>query len=114
MSHNSQYAGSMKKLRWLNPLSTGYLLSISELKASSLLVSSSSLIYNASPPIVPRISILQDEDSQSASVVNCFREFPHMPPWFGIVGSKKLYLRLAGILRLTGLSIISGNVWFWM
>ncbi|XP_074557066.1 uncharacterized protein LOC141813062 [Curcuma longa] len=108
LSHNSQYAGSMKKLRWLNPLSTGYLLSIAELKASSLLVSSSSLIYNASPPIVPGISILQDEDSQSSSVVDCVREFPHMPPWFGIVGSQKLYLRLAGILRLTGLSIISG------
>ncbi|CAL9158554.1 unnamed protein product, partial [Musa hybrid cultivar] len=65
---------------------------------------------DATFPVVSKISILQDEDLQSPSeYVRSVLEFPHMPPWFGIAGSQKLYPTLAGVLRLVGLSIISGH-----
>lgn len=36
-------------------------------------------------------------------------EIPHMPPWFRSIGSKKLYFAIAGILRLSGLSVMAGR-----
>ncbi|RRT52024.1 hypothetical protein B296_00050741 [Ensete ventricosum] len=100
----------MNNLILSKPLSTGYLLSIAELKAGNILSSPRNLSEDATFPVVSKISILQDEDLQSPSeYVNSVLEFPHMPPWFGITGSQKLYLTLAGVLRLVGLSIISGN-----
>ncbi|THU54814.1 hypothetical protein C4D60_Mb11t00010 [Musa balbisiana] len=108
--HNSRFAGSMNNLILSKPLSTGYLLSIAELKAGSILSSPRNLTKDATIPVVSKISILQDEDLQSPSeYVSSVLEFPHMPPWFGIAGSQKLYLTLAGVLRLVGLSIISGH-----
>ncbi|URD83200.1 TELO2 interacting protein 1, partial [Musa troglodytarum] len=108
-SHNSRFPGSMNNLILSKPLSTGYLLSIAELKAGNILSSARNLTKDATFPVVSKISILQDEDLQSPSeYVNSVLEFPHMPPWFGIAGSQKLYLTLAGVLRLVGLSIISG------
>ncbi|CAL9124402.1 unnamed protein product [Musa textilis] len=99
----------MNNLILSKPLSTGYLLSIAELKAGNILSSARNLTKDATFPVVSKISILQDEDLQSPSeYVNSVLEFPHMPPWFGIAGSQKLYLTLAGVLRLVGLSIISG------
>ncbi|XP_065009722.1 uncharacterized protein LOC135639758 isoform X2 [Musa acuminata AAA Group] len=107
-SHNSRFAGSMNNLILSKPLSTGYLLSIAELKAGNILSSPRNLTKDATFPVVSKISILQDEDLQSPSeYVTSVLEFPHMPPWFGIAGSRKLYLTLAGVLRLVGLSIIS-------
>ncbi|CAL9118065.1 unnamed protein product [Musa acuminata var. zebrina] len=109
-SHNSRFAGSMNNLILSKPLSTGYLLSIAELKTGNILSSPRNLTKDATFPVVSKISILQDEDLQSPSeYVSSVLEFPHMPPWFGIAGSQKLYLTLAGVLRLVGLSIISGN-----
>ncbi|RZR85903.1 hypothetical protein BHM03_00012965 [Ensete ventricosum] len=100
----------MNNLILSKPLSTGYLLSIAELKAGNILSSPRNLSEDATFPVVSKISILQDEDLQSPSeYVNSVLEFPHMPPWFGITGSQKLYLTLAGVLRLVGLSIISGH-----
>ncbi|CAL9173490.1 unnamed protein product [Musa hybrid cultivar] len=109
-SHNSRFAGSMNNLILSKPLSTGYLLSIAELKTGNILSSPRNLTKDATFPVVSKISILQDEDLQSPSeYVSSVLEFPHMPPWFGIADSQKLYLTLAGVLRLVGLSIISGN-----
>ncbi|XP_065020102.1 uncharacterized protein LOC135645540 isoform X4 [Musa acuminata AAA Group] len=109
-SHNSRFAGSMNNLILSKPLSTGYLLSIAELKTGNILSSPRNLTMDATFPVVSKISILQDEDLQSPSeYVSSVLEFPHMPPWFGIAGSPKLYLTLAGVLRLVGLSIISGQ-----
>ncbi|XP_064979363.1 uncharacterized protein LOC135620357 isoform X4 [Musa acuminata AAA Group] len=109
-SHNSRFAGSMNNLILSKPLSTGYLLSIAELKAGNILSSPRNLTKDATFPVVSKISILQDEDLQSPSeYVSSVLEFPHMPPWFGIAGSQKLYPTLAGVLRLVGLSIISGH-----
>ncbi|CAL9159470.1 unnamed protein product [Musa hybrid cultivar] len=100
----------MNNLILSKPLSTGYLLSIAELKAGNILSSPRNLTKDATFPVVSKISILQDEDLQSPSeYVTSVLEFPHMPPWFGIAGSRKLYLTLAGVLRLVGLSIISGH-----
>ncbi|WOL09671.1 hypothetical protein Cni_G18424 [Canna indica] len=107
LSHNSRFSGSMNKLIASKPLSTGYLLSIAELKAGNLFCSPRGSINDAVLPVVPQISILQEKDLSNHSKI--VEEFPHMPPWFGHVGSQKLYITLAGILRLTGLSIISGH-----
>lgn len=104
-SQNSRFAGSMNKILSSKPLSTGYLLSIVELKAGNLLTSRGHSNNYADLTALPKISILQNP----SGIVESVSEFPHMPPWFGQVGSQKLYLTLAGILRLIGRSLISSK-----
>ncbi|KAL3637600.1 hypothetical protein CASFOL_018768 [Castilleja foliolosa] len=93
LSQNSVFAGSLNKLAVTRPSSSGFMHSISEIKA----------IVNSG-----------DENSQffgfqnrknlytNEPLKNCY-ELPSMPPWFVHKGSQKLYQALAGILRLVSL-----------
>lgn len=96
------------------PLSVGYLLSISELKAGSVVGYSNNGAAYGTTSAASKISVLHDEGSEkSADSANGGFEFPHMPPWFVHVGGQKLYHALAGILRLVGLSVMAGTLGFW-
>ncbi|KAM0934113.1 hypothetical protein DsansV1_C32g0220571 [Dioscorea sansibarensis] len=110
LGHNTQYTGSVNNLVLSKPLSVGYLLSISELKAGSIFHHSNNGAAYGTPSAASKISVLHDEGSEkSADSANGDFEFPHMPPWFVHVGSQKLYHDLAGILRLVGLSVMADH-----
>ncbi|XP_073101575.1 uncharacterized protein [Elaeis guineensis] len=110
LSHNLQFAGSVDKIISSKPLSVGYLLSVAELKAGILMSGSSHSIDHPSTSSNSKISLVQDNDFQNmAENVNCSYEFPHMPPWFLHIGNHRLYVALAGILRLVGLSMTAGH-----
>ena len=103
----------MNNLVLSKPLSVGYLLCISELKAGSIFRYSNNGAAYGNPSAASKISVLHDEGSEkSADSANGDFEFPHMPPWFVHVGSQKLYHALAGILRLVGLSVMAGALGF--
>ncbi|KAJ0989927.1 hypothetical protein J5N97_008283 [Dioscorea zingiberensis] len=110
LGHNSQYTGSVNNLILSKPLSVGYLLSISELKAGSLFGYSNNDAAYRTPSGASKISVLQDKGSEnSADSANGDSEFPRMPPWFVHVGNQKLYQALAGILRLVSLSVMADH-----
>ncbi|KAH0456804.1 hypothetical protein IEQ34_014711 [Dendrobium chrysotoxum] len=102
--HNSQFGGSIDKLISSKPLSVGYLLSVAELKASSLSRDASYVINGDVLPLVSELSMGSLSENMPIEY-----EFPRMPPWFLNVGNQKLYLALAGILRLAGLSVMAVN-----
>ncbi|KAJ6846927.1 uncharacterized protein M6B38_283970 [Iris pallida] len=109
-SHNSQFAGSFEKLISSKPLSIGYLLSVAELKSGTLGGDASHPVGNATPPVVFEISDFRERGLQhSVGNIDSGYELPHMPPWFSNIGSEKLYVALAGILRLSGLSLVTGH-----
>ncbi|KAF8049687.1 hypothetical protein N665_2149s0008 [Sinapis alba] len=94
LSHNSAFTGSLEKLIAERPTSsTGYLPSITELKVG-----------------FRETSRNHTESDQGKLVISETSSFmlPRMPPWFSYVGSQKLYEMLAGILRLVGLSLMTG------
>ncbi|PKA61628.1 hypothetical protein AXF42_Ash018609 [Apostasia shenzhenica] len=101
--HSSQFAGSIDKLISSKPLPIGYLLSVAELKAGSLSRDADLGINDASLPLISEMS------SRTTENIPHDYHLPRMPPWFVNVGSQKLYVALAGILRLLGLSILSGD-----
>ncbi|KAI3496636.1 hypothetical protein L1887_39007 [Cichorium endivia] len=95
LSQNSVFSGSLDKLLLERPSSVGYLRSITEMKATAFFsnVVESNNAY---------------EDTNSCKIQNEY-ELPRMPPWFSSSGSRKMYLALAGILRLVSLSLIAGS-----
>lgn len=107
--HNSQFTGSIDKLISSKPLSVGYLLSVAELKGGCLSRDSSHAINDHALPLVSEMPMGSPSENLGGDY-----EFPRMPPWFLNVGSQKLYLALAGILRLTGLSIMAGIIGFYI
>ncbi|GFZ05787.1 ARM repeat superfamily protein [Actinidia rufa] len=109
-SQNSVFAGSLDKLISARPSSTGYLRSITEMRASICFNDDDRAITDAAPSEVSKFPIIQNkrvpcpvEDVQKEY------ELPRMPPWFVYVGSRKLYQALAGILRLVGSSLIADS-----
>ncbi|XP_072963405.1 uncharacterized protein [Typha angustifolia] len=107
LSHSSQFAGSVDKLVLTKPLSVGYLFSVAELKAGAHLKDASHGLESA-PASVSKVSFVEDTDLQSPVNVYSNYEIPHIPPWFVRDSSQKIYLALAGILRLVGLSTVAG------
>jgi len=108
LSYNSQFSGPVDKLILSKPLSVGYLLSVAELKACTLSADASHGIGSVVQP-VSEISVLKDKDLQHpVDNVGSGYELPRMPPWFVNIGSQKLYAAIAGILRLSGLSLVAG------
>ncbi|KAI8006645.1 hypothetical protein LOK49_LG07G03665 [Camellia lanceoleosa] len=99
LGQNSVFAGSLKKLTLARPASTGYLHSITEMRASIFFANDNRAITDAAP----------SEDSKFANIQNKKYYLPRMPPWFVYVGSQKLYQALAGILRLVGLSLMADS-----
>ncbi|XP_057963630.1 uncharacterized protein LOC131154857 [Malania oleifera] len=104
LSPNSVFAGSLDKLLSARSLSAGYLQSVSELKSGLGFSSDDQAIMN---PASSEVSQFQHKDIIMENMLKEY-ELPRMPPWFVYVGSQKLYKALAGILRLVGLSVISG------
>ncbi|CAH2067873.1 unnamed protein product [Thlaspi arvense] len=100
LSHNSAFTGSLEKLIAERPSSssTGYLPSITELKVGFRESSYSQAVPNNTESDGGKLEI-----SSATSYI-----LPRMPPWFSHVGSQKLYEMLAGILRLVGLSLMTG------
>ncbi|KAK8945962.1 hypothetical protein KSP40_PGU008100 [Platanthera guangdongensis] len=104
LSPNSQFTGSINKIISSKPLTVGYLLSVAELKSGSLSSDANNSINGDGFPLVSEMSMKNPSENMPGDY-----ELPRMPPWFLKVGSKKLYLALAGILRLAGLSIMAGD-----
>ncbi|KAA8527184.1 hypothetical protein F0562_008587 [Nyssa sinensis] len=111
LSQNSVFAGSLDKLILRKQSSTGYLHSISELKAGVCFTSDNHGIIDAAASS----ENLKFPGNQNKRILypveNVQKEYelPRMPPWFVYVGSQKLYQALAGILRLVGLSLMADS-----
>lgn len=110
ISHGSQFSGSMDKLIVSKPLSVGYLYSVAELKSGAYPKDRShSSQYATSSSIAPKISVVRDDGSSNAMHGTVEYELPHVPPWFVHSSSQRLYFALAGMVRLVGLSTVSGH-----
>lgn len=114
LSQNSLFAGSLGKLVSTRRSSVGYLSSIAELKAGTNFTSNYLTIMSATPFENSMATGIQEKDMEYPpdNVQKNF-ELPRMPPWFVYVGSPKLYRALAGILRLVGLSLVTGLFHSW-
>ncbi|XP_062204924.1 uncharacterized protein LOC133906970 isoform X2 [Phragmites australis] len=110
ISHSSQFSGSMDKLIVSKPLSVGFLYSVAELKSGAYSKDMThSSLHAKSTSAASKISVIQDNGLPNAILYTVEYELPHVPPWFVHTGSQKLYLALAGIIRLVGLSTVSGE-----
>ncbi|XP_011086354.1 TELO2-interacting protein 1 homolog isoform X2 [Sesamum indicum] len=99
LSQNSVFAGSLKKLAAKRPSASGFMHSISEIRDITSAENENSELLG-----------LKDRKSlYSYEHVNNKYELPSMPPWFGHVGSQKLYQALAGILRLVSLYMFTDS-----
>ncbi|KAK1278399.1 hypothetical protein QJS04_geneDACA023079 [Acorus gramineus] len=104
LSPNSLFAGSVDKLITLKPLSSGYLHSISELRAGAHLSCAHSSIVSSAPS---SFSLRQCKSlTNHIEILHKDYELPRMPPWLAD-DSQKLYQSLAGILRHIGLSLLA-------
>jgi hypothetical protein len=108
LSQNSVFTGALDKLMLARPSSIGYLHSIAELKSSSRFSSDYQSIVDVVPSDNPNSRDIHGKAIQNPSLsLQDNSELPRMPPWFG---SQKLYQTLAGILRLVGLSLMTGHL----
>ncbi|CAL0302378.1 unnamed protein product [Lupinus luteus] len=111
LSHNSMFSGSLGKIISTSRSSTqGYLPSIAELKSGTNFFNHGLPSLNSGLCEAPKCTLIEEKSLQES--VNSSRknfELPRMPPWFGYVGSFKLYHPLAGMLRLVGLSLVAGD-----
>ena len=113
ISHSSQFSGSMDKLIVSKPLSVGYLYSVAELKNGAYVNDtshSSHSQYATSSSAGPKISVIGDNGLPNAINGTVEYELPHVPSWFVHASSQRLYSALAGIIRLVGLSTVSGKL----
>ncbi|KAK4261906.1 hypothetical protein QN277_004842 [Acacia crassicarpa] len=107
LSHKSEVSGSLDKI--ISQSSTlGYLPSVDELKSGVNFLCHGLPIMNAGLLESPKYSFIEENNTQKPMKAEGY-ELPRMPPWFGNMGSVKLYQPLAGILRLVGLSIVADS-----
>lgn len=107
LSHKSEFSGSLDQI--ISRSSTlGYLPSVDELKSGVNFLCHGVPIMNAGLLEAPTHSLIEENNRQQPMKAEGY-ELPRVPPWFGGVGSVKLYQPLAGILRLVGLSLVAGN-----
>lgn len=100
----------MEKLIVSKPLSVGYLYSVAELKSGAYSKDMANNSLHATyTSAASKISVVHDNGLSNAILGTVEYELPHVPPWFVHAGSQKLYLVLAGIIRLVGLSTVSGT-----
>ncbi|KAF0930817.1 hypothetical protein E2562_035397 [Oryza meyeriana var. granulata] len=110
ISQSSQFSGSIDKLIVSKPLSVGYLFSVAELKSGAYPKDENYGFQHAMPAsTTTKISVIQDNGLPNTAHSSVEYELPHVPPWFVHVNSQKLYFALAGIVRLVGLSAVSGE-----
>ena len=111
IGHSSQFSGSMDKLIVSKPLSIGYLYSVAELKSGAYAKDTTNKSLHAmSTSAASKISVIHDNALPNALLGTVECELPHVPPWVFHAGSQKLYGVLAGIIRLVGLSTVSGTL----
>ena len=92
------------------PLSVGYLYSVAELKSGTYSEdTTNSSLHATCTSAASKISVIHDNGLSNAVLGTVEYELPHVPPWFVHAGNQKLYLVLAGIIRLVGLSTVSGT-----
>ncbi|CAI8605258.1 unnamed protein product [Vicia faba] len=111
LSHNSVFSGSLGKITLASQSSTvGYLPSVAELKSGSNFFShglpllNSGVCENSKCGLIDKKYVQEPDETAPKNYA-----LPRMPPWFGYVGSVKLYQPLARILRLVGLSILADH-----
>uniref|UniRef100_A0A0D9XMV1 TTI1 N-terminal TPR domain-containing protein n=1 Tax=Leersia perrieri TaxID=77586 RepID=A0A0D9XMV1_9ORYZ len=110
ISQSSQFSGSMDKLIVSKPLSVGYLFSVAELKSGAYPKDENyGFQHNIPASTSTKISVIQDNGLPYTTHNSVDYELPHVPPWFVHVNNQKLYFALAGIVRLVGLSTVSGE-----
>ncbi|CAL5207919.1 unnamed protein product [Lathyrus oleraceus] len=111
LSHNSVFSGSLGKITLASQSSTvGYLPSVAELKSGSNFFSRGLPLLNSGVCENSKCSLIDKKYVQEPDKTAQKKyELPRMPPWFGYVGSLKLYQPLARILRLVGLSILADH-----
>ncbi|TVU31553.1 hypothetical protein EJB05_23242 [Eragrostis curvula] len=110
ISHSSQFSGSMEKLIVSKPLSVGFLYSVADLKSGAYSKDAThSSLHAMSTTAASKVSVIQDNGLTNAILGAVEYELPHIPPWFVHTSSRKLYLALAGTIRLVGLSTVSGE-----
>ncbi|KAK7259182.1 hypothetical protein RIF29_24782 [Crotalaria pallida] len=109
ISHNSVFSGSLDKIISANRSSTqGYLPSIAELKSGANFFNYGLPHINSGSCETPKCSLIEEKSiEESLNTAQKNYELPRMPPWFGYVGSQKLYQPLAWMLRLVGLSLVA-------
>ncbi|KAI3466318.1 hypothetical protein Pfo_022981 [Paulownia fortunei] len=99
LSQNSVFAGSLNKLAATRPSSSGFMHSISEIKA----------IINADDENSQFLGFQNRKSLYPYEHVKNEYELPSMPPWFAHKGSQKLYQALAGVLRLVSLYMFTDS-----
>ncbi|KAK6133152.1 hypothetical protein DH2020_033090 [Rehmannia glutinosa] len=99
LSQNSIFAGSLNKLAAIRPSSSGFMHSISEIKA----------IINADDENSQFFGFQNRKNTYQHEPLKNEYELPSMPPWFVREGSQKLYQALAGILRLVSLYMFTDS-----
>lgn len=101
----------MDKLIVSKPLSIGYLYSVAELKSGVYSKDTTNKSLHAtSTSAASKVSVIHDNGLSNAILGTVEYELPHVPPWFFHAGSQELYWVLAGIIRLVGLSTVSGTL----
>ncbi|GER37568.1 ARM repeat superfamily protein [Striga asiatica] len=98
-SQNSVYAGSLNNLAVARPSLSGFMHSISEIKA----------IISADDENSHFLGFQNRKNLHTSEPLMNEYELPRMPPWFVHEGSQKLYQILAGILRLVSLYTFSDS-----
>ncbi|PIN00472.1 hypothetical protein CDL12_27024 [Handroanthus impetiginosus] len=99
LSQNSVFAGSLNKLTVARPSSSGFMHSISEIKAT----------VNAADENSEFLGYQNRKSLYPCEHIKNEYELPRMPPWFVHVGSQKMYQALAGILRLVSLYMFTDS-----
>ncbi|KAF7808337.1 TELO2-interacting protein 1 like [Senna tora] len=109
LSHSSKFSSSLDKIISRRSSSTlGYLPSVDELKSGANFFNHGFPMTNGGLLVDPKHGLIEEKIIQKPMKAEGY-ELPRMPPWFGYVGSAKLYQPLAGILRLVGLSSVADS-----
>jgi TELO2-interacting protein 1 len=99
----------MDKLIVSRPMSAGFLYSVADLKGGAWSKDTThNFLHATSTSTASKISFVQDNGLSNATLNAVEYRLPHVPPWFIHTVSQKLYLALAGMIRLVGLSTVSG------
>ncbi|GAB2276406.1 hypothetical protein Dimus_011134 [Dionaea muscipula] len=107
LSHESAFAGSLDKIIFPRPRSSGYLHSITELKSGCRSTVDGPAALSSITHDIMTEHAAAKEVSYSIEMDSKDYDLPRMPPWFMKIGSLRVYQGLSRIVRLLGLSLIA-------